>query len=451
MGNDKCAKKNEKCANCQLKRGGSTPPVESSMIGYMKAMVLITYLLFFAFSLWLKFLNLKYLKEKGHQIPSEFGSAINLETLQRTSAYTVETSRLGLISSILNNLCVLFFLFGGVIIIYDGWIASLSKSFVLKGVLFVLVLQYAETIFSIPFSLYRNFSIENRYGFNTMTGGLWLSDLAKSTVISSILLSILVATALALVSFSPEWWWLWVWVVFLLFSIFLMYISPHVIEPLFFKFEPVRIEGLEAEIRNLVEKAGLKVSSVFQVNASKRSRHSNAYFSGIGRVKRIVLFDTLLESMSRREILAVLAHEVGHWKKRHVMKRIILTEMMALGVIFLAFRMLAWKGLPGLIGLEQGSFYARFAILGFVGSLLVFPLTPALSFLSRRHEWQADRFACELTGEPVNLAQALVKLSKENLANLHPHPLYAAFYYSHPPVVERIRRLQEKEAADQYP
>jgi STE24 endopeptidase len=196
-----------------------------------------------------------------------------------------------------------------------------------------------------------------------------------------------------------------------------------------------------------MEKAGLKVDSVFQVNASKRSRHSNAYFSGIGRVKRIVLFDTLLESMSRSEILAILAHEVGHWKKKHVLKRIILTEAVALGAIFVAYKLLAWEGLPGLIGLQEGSFYVRVAILSFLASLLMFPLTPALSILSRKHEWQADRFACELTGRPLDLANALIKLSKENLANLHPHPLYAAFYYSHPPVVQRVGKLQDQAAS----
>jgi len=226
-----------------------------------------------------------------------------------------------------------------------------------------------------------------------------------------------------------------------------MYISPYVIEPLFFKFEPVQTEGLEEEIRALMGKAGLKVSSVFQVDASKRSRHSNAYFSGIGRVKRIVLFDTLLESMNKSEILAVLAHEVGHWKKKHVLKRIILTETVALGTIFVACKLLAWEGLPGVIGLQGGSFYVRLAVLGFLGSLVMFPLTPALSLLSRKHEWQADRYACKLTGRPLDLASALVRLSKENLANLHPHPLYAAFYYSHPPVVQRIGKLQDQAAS----
>ena len=417
------------------------------MIGGMTAIVLIVYLFFLGFSMWLKWLNITYLKEQGQQVPPEFAGAINSDTLRKTTSYTAETSRLSVIASILNNILVIAFLFGGIVTIYDGWIASLSQSFVLRGVLFMLGLLYGETILSIPFSLYKNFTIENRYGFNTLTGKLWLSDLLKSTVISTLLLSMLVAAALYLVQYTPGWWWLWVWLVFLLFSIFLTYISPYVIEPLFFKFEPVQTEGLEEEIRSMMEKAGLRVGRVFQVDASKRSRHSNAYFSGIGRVKRIVLFDTLLESMSQSEILAVLAHEVGHWKNKHVLKRIILTETVALGAIFLAFKLLNWEGLPGMIGLQGGSFYVRLAILGFLGSLLIFPLTPVLSFLSRKHEWQADKFACGLTGRPLDLANALIKLSKENLANLHPHPLYAAFYYSHPPVVQRVGKLQDQAAS----
>ena len=419
-------------------------------VGPMKTVVLIIYLTFLGISLLLKCLNIMHLKDQGHKIPSEFGSAVDLQTLRQTMAYSVETSRLGIIVSILNSILVILFLFGGVIDIYDHWVSSFSGSFVTRGVLFALGLAYAEIILGIPFSLYKNFGIENRYGFNTMSGRLWLSDLVKSTVISSILLAILVAAALFLIDISSGWWWLWVWALFLLFSIFLMYISPYVIEPLFFKFQPVQSEGLEVEIRTLVEEAGLEVSSVFQVDASRRSRHSNAYFSGIGRVKRIVLFDTLLESMSHQEILAILAHEVGHWKKKHVMKRIILTEIAALGAIFLAYNLLAWEGLPGLVGLEEGSFYVRFTVLGFLGSLVMFPLTPALSFFSRKHERQADQFACELTGRPLDLAAALVKLSKENLANLHPHPLYAAFYYSHPPIVERVRRLQQQGVASKY-
>jgi STE24 endopeptidase len=221
-----------------------------------------------------------------------------------------------------------------------------------------------------------------------------------------------------------------------------MYISPVVIEPLFFKFEPVKAEGLEENVRVLMERAGLKVNRVFQVDASRRSRHSNAYFTGIGRVKRIVLFDTLIEQMTREEILAVLAHEAGHWKKRHVLKRIVLTEAMAFCGLFLAYHLLTWNGLPHLIGLADASFFARVVILGFLSSLVMFPLTPLFSYLSRRDEREADHFASQLTGRPDAMASALVKLSRENLANLHPHPLYAKFHYSHPPVVERIRELR---------
>ncbi|MBS1125715.1 MAG: Ste24 endopeptidase [Nitrospirae bacterium] len=254
--------------------------------------------------------------------------------------------------------------------------------------------------------------------------------------------SVVVLAALWLVQASPGWWWLWVWLFFLAFGIFMMYISPYVIEPLFFKFEPVKVEGLEARVRALMEKAGLKVSRVFQVDASRRSRHSNAYFTGIGKVKRIVLFDTLLQQMTQDEVLAVLAHEVGHWKKKHVLKRIVMTEIMALIGIVAGFRLLQGSWLSDLLRLGNASFFAKVVILGFLASIVTFPLTPLFSYLSRRDERESDQFARELTGDPGAMASALVKLSKENLSNLHPHPLYAAFYYSHPPVVERIRELK---------
>jgi STE24 endopeptidase len=254
------------------------------------------------------------------------------------------------------------------------------------------------------------------------------------------------ATALNLIEASPSWWWLWVWAFLLVFGIFVMYISPYVIEPLFFKFEPVKAEGLEEKIRLLMERAGLKVSRVFQVDASRRSKHSNAYFTGIGRVKRIVLFDTLIQQMSQNEILAVLAHEVGHWKKRHVLKRIVLTETFAFLGLFVTYHLINWDELPALIGMDQASFFARVLIVGFLSNLATFPFTPLFSSLSRRDEREADGFASDLTGNPEAMASALVKLSRENLSNLHPHPLYAKFYYSHPPVVERIRSLTKPQA-----
>lgn len=408
----------------------------------MSTALIIVYLIVLGFGYWLKYLNVTYLKAHGRSVPPEFQGVVDPEALNKISAYTSENSRVGIFESLFGNLLTVLFLFGGLLAVYDRWILSVTGSLLWGGLLFALILLYAETLIDIPFSLYRNFKIENRYGFNTMTKRLWLTDLLKSIAISSILSAVVVLSALAIIQASPAWWWLWVWTFFLAFGIFVMYISPFVIEPLFFKFEPLKAEGLEEKVRILMERAGLKVSRVFQVDASRRSRHSNAYFTGIGRVKRIVLFDTLIEQMTHEEILAVLAHEVGHWKKRHVLKRIVLTELMAFCGLFLAFHLLTWDGLPGMIGLADASFFARVVIVVFLSSLAMFPLTPLFSYLSRRDEGEADRFASELTGRPEAMASALVKLSRENLANLHPHPFYAKFHYSHPPVVERIRRLR---------
>ncbi len=408
-------------------------------------MIYILFLLFIAVvgtGYWLKYLNLSYLRIHGHTVPPEFEGKIDPSVLRRISDYIAENNRIGLIESLADNFLLVLFFFGGLLEIYDQWIASCTGSFIGAGVLFVLILLAVGTVMDIPFSLYSNFKIEKRYGFNTMTMRIWLTDFIKSAIISFALGAFVVMVILSIIQGSPVLWWLWVWLFLLLFGVFMMYISPYIIEPLFFKFEPIKKEGLEEKIRTLAERAGIKVSKIFQVDASRRSRHSNAYFTGIGQVKRIVLFDTLIEQMTEEEILAVLAHEMGHWKKRHVIKRLIQTETIAFCSLVAAFYLLAWEQLPALFNLTNASFYVRVIIVGFLGFLVMFPLTPLFSYLSRRDEQEADRFAAELTGNPKAMASALVQLSKENLSNLHPHPLYAKFYYSHPPVVERIRKLR---------
>lgn len=407
----------------------------------MPTLILSFYGAVLAFRYVLRYLNLRHLKAHGDEVPPEFTGQIDPEVLRKTSNYTLEQNRVGLLESLVDSALLVVFLFGGLLGAYDNWVASVSSSFVWAGVLFFLGIQWAKTLVGIPFDLHSTFRLEARYGFNTTTPRLWVTDFVKAQVIGSVLIAVLAGCALALVRWSPERWWVWVWVFFLGFSVLLMYVSPYVIEPLFFKFEPVSEEGLEDEIRELTGRAGLQVSRVFQVDASRRSRHSNAYFTGIGKVKRIVLFDTLLQQMSHGEILAVLAHEVGHWKKRHILKRLALTGATALVALFAAHRLAVWEALPGLVGLGEASFYGRAVILWFLGSIVLFPVAPLFHALSRRDEREADRYATALTGLPRALASALVKLSRENLANLHPHPLYAAFYYSHPPVVERIRSL----------
>jgi STE24 endopeptidase len=241
---------------------------------------------------------------------------------------------------------------------------------------------------------------------------------------------------------SPGHWWLWIWVFLLVFSAFVIYVSPSLIDPLFNRFVPLEDDELVREIRDLVTKAGIRISKVLKMDESKRSRHSNAYFSGIGKTKRIVLFDTLLETMGHQQITAVLAHEIGHWKKHHVLKTLIMMQATSFAVFYGGFRLVGSGVLIGLFRISEPTFFANVVIAAFLLSMALRFMIPAFNHLSRYFERESDRYACDLSGNGEALIQALVKLSKENLSNLYPHPLYAAVYYSHPPSWERTREIR---------
>lgn len=405
--------------------------------------IFFAYLLVNGFDYYLDYLNLSYLKQHGSTIPPEFEGQIDQALLSRTRNYTIENTKFGFVSSIFSNIILLLFLFGGILNIYNSWVASTGLPFILSGIVFFMILFYAEAVLSVPFSLYRTFKIEKKYGFSTMTFKLWASDFIKSLLISTLLISLLGAIGLFLIQRSPDLWWFWVWCFFLIFGIFIMYISPYVIEPLFHKFTPIKDETLESGIRTLMQKVGIKVSRVFKMDASKRTKHTNAYFTGIGKVKRIVLYDTLIEKMNHDEILSVLAHEAGHWKRRHLLKYLIVTECIALIMLYVSFKILQSELLLAIFNIEERTFFAKLVILAFIGSITGYPFLPAFNYLSRRHEKEADIFSYRLTGDDRSMISALVKLSKDNLSNLHPHPLYAVFHYSHPPVLERIRRIKK--------
>ncbi|UCE78793.1 MAG: M48 family metallopeptidase [Nitrospiraceae bacterium] len=404
--------------------------------------LLTAYLVIQAFEYWLQFQNLKHMKRQGMIVPKGFEEHVDAPLLKKTNAYTIEQNTLGFIESLFGNILLLLFLFGGLLNWYNSWVLSLDLSFVLTGTVFFLLLMYAGTALSIPFSLYSTFKIENKYGFNTMTIKLWIKDLIKSTLLSTVLVSIILGGAFWLITASPSFWWLYVWIFFFLFSIFMMYLSPYVIEPLFNKFSPIEESELEEAIRNLMKKVDITVKRIFKIDASKRSRHTNAYFTGIGKTKRIVLYDTLMERMSKNEILAVLAHEVGHWKRKHIFKRIILFELLSLMAAFIAFNILQSDFLADIFLIKETTLFSKLVILSFIFSIIAAPFSPLFSYLSRRHENEADQYAVDLTEDPESLAASLIKLSRDNLSNLHPYPLYAVFHYSHPPVVERVRKIR---------
>lgn len=412
--------------------------------------ILVIYLLVMAFGYWMKFLNLNYLKQHGHRIPAPFEGYIDGELLKRTSDYIFEHSRFGYFESIFNNALVLVFVFGGLLASYNQWIQGFEYPFIISGILFFFFLDLAATIIDIPFDLYSTFKIENKYGFNTTTPRLWITDFFKSFIISVILLLITGGIGFWLIQISPHFWWLWLWAFFLVFSLFVMYISPYVIEPLFNKFTPItEYEGLEEKIQRLFEKINIKISRVFQIDASKRSKHSNAYFTGIGKVKRIILYDTLLQKLTQDEILAVLAHEAGHWKKKHILKQILLSEALGFVSIYISFRILQSDWLTRMFQIQPETLFAKLVLLGFVGSLLSVPLTPISSYFARKREYEADQMAVDLMGSSDALVSSLIKLSKDNLSNLHPHPLYAKIYYSHPPIVQRLEKLKQMQPQEQ--
>lgn len=394
------------------------------------------------FEYLLRYLNFKHMQKFGLSVPSVLEGKIDIDLLKKTQAYETEKTRFGFISSLFGNIVTIIFIFGGLLNIYNSWVVALQMPFIVSGLLFFLILSYANTVISIPFSLYSTFKIENKYGFNTMTPELWLKDFFKSIILSTIITGILVSVGLWIVQSSPNAWWIWIWGFFLVFSLFMMYISPYVIEPLFNKFTPLEEQVLVEQIKHMLHKVSITVSRVFRMDASKRSRHTNAYFSGIGRVKRIILYDTLLEIMNHDEILAVLAHEAGHWKRKHILKMIIATELLSFFILYGVSRIFQTGLLTDLFHIQTGTFFAKIVIIGFLGGIVSLLFIPFSSSISRRFEREADRFAFSLSGNNESMISALIKLSKDNLSNLHPHRLYAAFYYSHPPMVQRIEQIR---------
>lgn len=408
----------------------------------MKILALLVYVSVTSARFWLSWLNLRYLQRHGHAVPELLASEIDAARLTRINAYTTARARLGLLQSALSSAVIAAFLFGGGLAGYDALVARGARSFVWSGVVFFAGLQLIAALLSIPLQLYSDFGLEARHGFNRQTKALWWSDWFKSTGLSLLISMAVAAGALSLVQAAPRTWWLWVSALICAVSLLLTVLAPYLIEPLFYRMEPLDSPALRDGIRRMTERAGVHVGRVLKMDASRRSAHSNAYFTGLGSQKRVVLYDTLLTQMSEPQILAVLAHELGHWKKHHVLLRMVVMQLVTVLTLYLASRLVPSAVLPELVGMSSASFAARITILCAIGSLALFPLTPLLSAWSRHDERAADRFAVDLHGEPRDLADALAKLGSENLSNLHPHPWYAAFYYSHPPLAERVATLR---------
>ncbi len=402
---------------------------------------LAVFLLRSGVQIYLHRLNISHLRQHGTRIPEIFRDTIDPEKLKKISAYTVDSENFQMIATLANQGLFLVILLSG----FLPWLVRAIRLYqygtIVSGLIFFAVLSIFSNLFRIPFSLYETFVIEERYGFNVMSFKTWILDLFKSIVIAAILGGILLGLLLALVIHGGDTWWIWAWMLVGGFELVLLWLFPVVILPLFYKFDPIENKGLEDRIRALIDKVGLRTKGIFKMDASKRSKHTNAFFVGIGRTKRIVLFDTLLASHAEEEILAVLAHEAGHWKKRHVLRMLVLLEILSFVSFYAVAKFLSWPMLYQTFGFQEPIVYVGLFLIGTFVSLIGYFAQPLESAVSRKFEREADDFVLELmkTAEPMR--SALKRLAADNLANLTPHPLYAWFYYSHPPLVERIERL----------
>jgi STE24 endopeptidase len=403
-------------------------------------------LLVLAARLALDWLNLHHQQRHASELPPAFAGRIDARRLQRSREYSRAKGLLGLVEAASGGLLTLGFLFSGIFPGYDRLVGSIASGPISAGLLFFALLGLLQALLGLPFSLYRNFVLEARFGFNRMSFGLWCADLLKSLLVGGVLFVLLCGGALLLVQAFPQSWWLWVWGFWTLLSLFLLYLSPLLIEPLFYKMEPLHDRSLARQVRQLLGRVGLQAGKVLQVDASRRSGHSNAYFTGIGRVKRVVFFDTLLEQLTEKQVLAVLAHELGHWRCGHIRQRLLKGQLLVLAGCYGGFLLLQQQSLVGWFGLDQLGFAGQVLLLGWLAAQVGFFWTPVNSWWSRRQERQADRFAVELVGGGRELATALVSLARENLSQLHPHPLYSRVYASHPPLLERVAWLERQRA-----
>lgn len=412
---------------------------------YLLVLFLVLYILAALVRMGLHALNVSHLRGEGHVVPREFAGDIDAKKLDEIRDYAVATGRMGTVRHLFYDLFLPALAISGLLPWLAGTISSWGLSFILSGILFFLACYLLIGLFDIPLDLIQTFGVEKRFSFSTISWSTWAADLVKSALVSALMLGALLAAILSLIHSFPDSWWLWTWLFFISFQALVSWLYPVVIAPLFNRFEPVEDRGLARDISSMARRAGFRISGIYTMDAMKRSRHSNAYFTGIGKTKRIVLFDTLLKDHGREEILAILAHELGHWKKGHVVKQMVLSSVFSLLALYGAHLALQQDILFRTFGFDTRVIPAGLFILAVFIRPAAFFLSPVRAMISRRFERQSDDFSSAMMGGPEPLIDALKRLASRNLANLHPHPAYAWFSYSHPPVIERIRRLENRE------
>ncbi len=394
-----------------------------------------------AVDLWLSLRQEAAVARHRGEVPAPFAVSVSADEHRKAADYTIAKVRFGRIGTVVDTAVLLLLTVGGGIALIDGLWRRTALPEPWLGVAVVGTIALLAQLVSLPFSVWRTFRLEARFGFNRTTPALFLTDLAKGLALAVALGAPLLIATLFLMERAGEWWWLWAFGLWLIVMFLVAWAWPAFIAPLFNRFTPLRDATLKARIEALLERCGFASKGVFVVDSSRRSSHGNAYFTGIGRHKRIVFFDTLLEHLAHPEVEAVLAHELGHFRLKHVRKRLLLS----IAMMFLGLALLGWlarqPGFYHALGVPVASTHAALLLFVLVVPVFTFFVTPFSSIWSRRHEFEADAFASR-HADAGELATALVKLHRDNASTLTPDPVYAAFYYSHPPPLTRIARLR---------
>ena len=389
---------------------------------------------------WLAARQLVHVKKYRDTVPESFAGNVPLKDHHKAADYTVTNTRIGMVALGYDSLLLLGWTLGGGLDWLDSSWRAENFSPIVTGVGVMLSAMVIMSLLDLPFSLYHTFVVEERFGFNRSTLGVFFGDMLKQGVLLLVIGGPMIALALWIMEASGGLWWLYVWGVWMAFSLFMFWAYPAVIAPLFNKFSPLDDEALQQRIQALMDKCGFRSKGIFVMDGSKRSGHGNAYFTGVGNNKRIVFFDTLLESLEPEEIEAVLAHELGHFKLRHIQKRLLSTFALSL----IALALLGWLAgqdwfYQGL-GVSQASSWMALLLFMMVLPVFTFFIQPVISLLSRKHEFEADAYAVQQSSG-ADLIHALVKMYRENASTLTPDPLYSAFHDSHPPAPVRISHI----------
>ena len=399
---------------------------------------------------WLATRQVRHVARHRDAVPAPFDGIVSLPAHQKAADYTVAKARIGLLEIAFGTAVLLAWtLLGGLDALNQALLRWFGPGMTQQLALLASV-AVIGTLLDLPFSLYQTFVIEERFGFNKMTWKLWVSDFIKSALLGAVLGLPLAAVILWLMDAAGAQWWIWAWGVTSLFLLFVQFIFPIFIAPLFNKFEPLQDEALKERITRLMQRCGFVAKGFFVMDGSKRSAHANAYFTGFGASKRVVFFDTLISRLSPDEVDAVLAHELGHFRLKHIAKRIAATYVMS----FVAFAVLGWlsskvwfyTGLGVRPNMEGPNDALALLLFMFALPVFTFFIAPLMAQFSRKHEFEADAFAAQQTSGR-DLGSALLKLYEDNASTLTPDPIFVRFYYSHPPASERLARLQAAGAA----